>query len=393
MSDALARGRKRPLDDSLEIQVVGMDGEGFKIQVSQSMTGSEIRKIIRDRLPWKVGARVAVLKGFEKLALQKTLTEQGLAEGQSASLSYAYEPANLQEAWRCIQGFPVEDESMALEGILQLEGLNDASQLKNLAGLQSLTFGDAFNQSLKGVHWPSSIQDLTFGDEFNQSLEGVAWPSRLDYLTFGEAFNQSLVGVAWPDFLQTLKFGRQFNQSLEGVAWPSRLENLTFGEAFNQSLVGVAWPDSLQTLQFGRQFNQSLEGVAWPSRLENLTFGEAFNQSLVGVAWPDSLQTLKFGRQFNQSLVGVVWPSNLKILRFAYGSSFNQSLDEVTWPSSLQILTLGTSCNQPLQALQGTALPGNLQTLEFRYLDDRRRLRFFSVGSRCDRSTDESPVL
>ncbi|OLP86135.1 hypothetical protein AK812_SmicGene32789 [Symbiodinium microadriaticum] len=30
-----------------------------------------------------------------------------------------------------------------------------------------------FNQSLEGIHLPSSLQSLTFGDEFQQSMEGI----------------------------------------------------------------------------------------------------------------------------------------------------------------------------------------------------------------------------
>ena len=76
--------------------------------------------MIRDRLPCKDGARVSVLRGTEKLSLRKTLTEQGLAPGQSLSLSYTYEAVDLQEAWMCLKGRPIEDASMAL--LLPMQG-------------------------------------------------------------------------------------------------------------------------------------------------------------------------------------------------------------------------------------------------------------------------------
>ena len=107
-------------DKELEIQVVGVSGDGFQVRVPKSLTGSEFRRIIRDRLPLKAGARVAVMKGSQKLSLSKTLAQEGLVQGEPTSLSYAYEAACLQEAWRCIQKCPVDDESMALEGIRQL---------------------------------------------------------------------------------------------------------------------------------------------------------------------------------------------------------------------------------------------------------------------------------
>ena len=110
-------------DEELDIQVVGVGGDGFQVRVPKSLTCSELRRIIRNRLPLKAGARVVVMKGSQKLSLSKTLAQEGLVQEdqeEPTSLSYAYEVANLQEAWRCIQKCPVDDESMALEGIRQL---------------------------------------------------------------------------------------------------------------------------------------------------------------------------------------------------------------------------------------------------------------------------------
>ena len=53
------------------------------------------------------------------------------------------------------------------------------------SGLQSLTFGAAFDQNLEDVTFPSGLQSLTFGAAFNQNLEGVTFPSGLQSLTFG----------------------------------------------------------------------------------------------------------------------------------------------------------------------------------------------------------------
>ena len=40
--------------------------------------------------------------------------------------------------------------------------------------------------------WPAGLQSLTFGQSFNQSLDNVTWPAGLQSLTFGHGFNQSL---------------------------------------------------------------------------------------------------------------------------------------------------------------------------------------------------------
>ena len=44
--------------------------------------------------------------------------------------------------------------------------------LYTTTGLQSLTFGAAFNQNLEGVTFPSGLH-LTFGADFNQNLEDM----------------------------------------------------------------------------------------------------------------------------------------------------------------------------------------------------------------------------
>ncbi|CAK9034546.1 unnamed protein product, partial [Durusdinium trenchii] len=72
-------------------RVVGVGGDGFQVRVPKSLTCSELRRIIRNRLPLKAGARVTVMKGSQKLSLSKTLAEEGLVQGEPTSLSYAYE--------------------------------------------------------------------------------------------------------------------------------------------------------------------------------------------------------------------------------------------------------------------------------------------------------------
>lgn len=92
--------------------------------------------------------------------------------------------------------------------------------------LQSLTFGDSFNQSLQGLTLPLTLQSLTFGNKFNHSLQEVCLPGSLQSLTFGNQFNQSLRGLRLPN-LQSLTFGHRFNQSLQGLSLPN-LQCLTF---------------------------------------------------------------------------------------------------------------------------------------------------------------------
>lgn len=133
-------------------------------------------------------------------------------------------------AWRCIQGLPDIPGELALEGVTQIEGTTIAmfKYLNNLPKtLESLTFGDSFNQSLKQVTLPNSLQSLTFGSCFNQSLQGVTLPSNLQSLTFGNDFNQGLEQVTLPCNFQSLTFGEGLNWSPKRVVLPRNLQCLT----------------------------------------------------------------------------------------------------------------------------------------------------------------------
>ena len=115
----------------------------------------------------------------------------------------------------------------------------------------------------------NSIVDLSLdGGFFDRTLEVL--PAGLQTLTFGYRFNQSLDKTVLPGSLQTLKFGWVFNQSLDKTALPACLQTLTFGYHFNQSLDKTALPACLQTLTFGGQFNQSLDIATAPSRCKIL---------------------------------------------------------------------------------------------------------------------------
>eukprot|EP00434_Breviolum_minutum_P001192 symbB.v1.2.001043.t2/scaffold56.1/size371842/14 len=280
-------------------------------------------------------------------------------------------------------------------------------------GLQHLTFGEKFNQTLEGISLPKLLQSLTLGGSFNQCLDKVNLPCKLQSLTFGRSFNQSLHHANLPSSLQYLEFGHAFNQSLANLL-PSSLQSLTLGRefrlhledvtpfpfelqtlmvlgssfdqsferliklgsslplqkltlsnSFNLSLKNVEFPRSLRYLEFGYEFNQPLEDVKLPNGLEILAFGQKFNQSLKGVKLPCKLQSLKFGLKFNQSLEEVYLPNSLQSL--ALGGDFGHHLLHLNFPSNLQKLELGKISSEILENLE---LPNALETLFFnQYFD------------------------
>eukprot|EP00435_Cladocopium_sp_Y103_P010461 s2128_g2.t1 len=404
--------------DEVELQVLCLNGEGVTFSVNRSMLGSDLRRLVSDKLPCKPGAKLVVHHMNGALKLDENLAEQGII-GKSGTLSCTYIPTNVYTAWLYACGSASEllncEREFALEGVTHLEGDTHPEHLHleylhHLpSSLASMTFGRHFNQSLERVTLPSGLQSLSFGSEFNQSLERVTLPSQLQSLSFGASFNQSLERVTLPSGLQSLSFGARFNQSLERVTLPSGLQSLSFGARFNQSLERVTLPSSLQSLSFDNDFNQSLERVTLPSSLQSLSFGFDFNQSLERVTLPSSLQSLSFGFDFSQSLERVTLPSSLQSLSF--GARFNQSLERVTLPSSLQSLSFGNDFNQSLervtlpssrfgaefnQSLERVTFPSSLQSLSFGSQFNQRlervtlpsSLQSLSFGARFNQSLD-----
>ena len=299
----------------IELEVLGISGECMlTLNVADSMRGRELWKMILDRIPSKPGLQL-VVSHTSRLVLNESLQQQGL-RGQWAQVSATYMPVNLHTAWRFAHGHRVEDEEFSLNGITEVSGVSEQTPalLHNLPESLHTLIYMSFNQEIHhiDIKLPPGLQSLTFGTNFNQSLDNVTWPAGLQSLTFGICFTQSLDKVTWPAGLQSLTFGAYFNQSLDNVTWPAGLQSLVFGYHFDQSLDNVTWPAGLQSLTFEGDFNQRLDNVTWPAGLQSLTFGHRFNQSLDNVTWPAGLQSLTFGPNFNQSLDKVTWPAGLQ---------------------------------------------------------------------------------
>jgi hypothetical protein len=245
--------------------------------------------------------------------------------------------------------------------------LNNSLNSVNLRDIQTLTFGNDFNQPLGTIlDSLTNLQTLTFGNKFNN---GKKYNDPLDMnKPLGTSLNKLTN-------LRTLTFGEQFNQMLgDSLNKLTDLRTLTFGEQFNQ-ILGNSLDSliNLQTLTFGYNFrnnynnlNTSLDKL---TNLQTLTFGEHFNQRLNNsLKNLTKLQTLKFSREFNNpldnSLDSLI---NLQTLTFVdkFGAGdFNQplhnSLDSLR---NLRILMFSNNFGQPL----GTSLYKltNLQTLTF----------------------------
>ena len=184
--------------DEVELQVLCLTGEGVTLSVRHSMLGSDLRRLVSEKLSCKPGAKLVVHHVNGKLTLHENLGDQGI-DGKAAVLSCTYIPTDVYTAWRFVCELPNCEREFALEGVTHLEGATHGEYLQHLpCSLASLSFGADFNQSLERVTLPSSLQSLSFGDAFNQSLERVTLPWSLKSLSFDNAFNQSLERVTLP---------------------------------------------------------------------------------------------------------------------------------------------------------------------------------------------------
>ena len=210
----------------IELEVLSISGECIlTLNVAKSMLGRELWMTILDKVPSRPGLQL-VVSHTSRLVLHESLQQQGLGS-QRAQVWATYMPVNLFAAWRFAKGYSVEDEEFSLNGLTEVNGVDETTS----ALLHNL---------------PKSLRSLTFSHGFNQGLHHVRLPTRPSKFDFGENFNQSLDNLAWPAGLQTLTFGTYFNQSADNVTWPAGLQSLTFGHCFDQNLDNVTWPAGLQ---------------------------------------------------------------------------------------------------------------------------------------------------
>ncbi|KAK5574629.1 hypothetical protein RB653_009882 [Dictyostelium firmibasis] len=285
------------------------------------------------------------------------------------------------------------------------------------SSVKSLTFGYCFNQVLSEGLIPSSVKSLTFGHSFNQVLSAGSIPSSVKSLTFGYCFNQELSAESIPSSVKSLTFGNDFNQVLSARSIPSSVKSLTFGDGFNQVLSEGSIPSSVKSLTFGNNFNRILSAGSIPSSVKSLTFGRCFNQALSEGLIPSSVKSLTFGHSFNQVLSAGSIPSNVESLTFGYcfdrvlsegsipssaksltfGYDFNQVLSAGSIPSSVESLTFGTSFNKVLSA---GSIPSSVKSLTFGYYFNQvlseglipSSVKSLTFGNRFDQVLSEGSI-
>ena len=194
------------------VSVYCLAGSSFELEVDSAQTGWEAAERIARRVVQPAGLLV--------------LTSGGCLIDQRQLLLHQLQH---DEIWYVVRKLGAGRVTMLWEHLLEERTLSDVAALNETMSLTWLS-----RQQLKqGIQLPSSLQSLSFGDDFNQRLDGIQLPSSLQILTFDRSFNQSLDGISLPSSLQSLTFGYYFNQRLDGIQLPSSLQSLTFGYCFD----------------------------------------------------------------------------------------------------------------------------------------------------------------
>ena len=162
------------------VSVHGLAGSSFEMDVNSAETGRQVA----ERIAAGVGHPAGVL----------VLTSGGCVIDQCQLLLHQVQH---DEIWYVVRKLGAGRVAILWECLLEEKTLSDAAALNET---MSLTWYSS-QELHKGIQLPSSLQSLTFGEEFNQSLEGIQLPSSLQSLTFGYKFNQSMQGIQLPSSL------------------------------------------------------------------------------------------------------------------------------------------------------------------------------------------------
>ena len=130
--------------NEVELQVLCLTGEGVTLSVSRFMLGSDLRRLVSEKLSCKPGAKLVLHHVNGKLTLNENLRDQGIG-GETAVLSCTYIPTDVYAAWRYACELRNCDREFALEGVTHLEGATQGEYLHHLPNsLANMAFGDDF---------------------------------------------------------------------------------------------------------------------------------------------------------------------------------------------------------------------------------------------------------
>ena len=264
-----------------------------------------------------------------------------------------------------------------------------------------------FNQPVERLHpLPSELATLTFGNAFNQSVRGLQLPGQLLHLRIGisgrSEFQQSLDGLSFPPILTRLYVTSTHDTGVQCLSLPMSMRAVVLGEVVLEFEEPPAASVNIDTRSISAGRTIRLPGV-WHKPSANS--GELPPSGLVSPVseglvhfragmfsrWsqqhleaPDILLDgesllrhdnwlLDYGLQSGwQSglLADVVWPQSLRTIRLAITPQQNPNMAGVCWPAGLELLHIGFARRHPnlrdydaTNWFEGAQWPRTLRTL------------------------------
>ena len=156
--------KTEPGGEEKSLEIKGLDGFTFELQVGDDATVEEVYKNISEKIGLKPGRKLLLTSDCIMLDYSRPMLQQV----QGGEISFIVQRISLNDFaksfWNAIEA--ETKESLTAEDVHTLHA----------AAIVSMHFGPRFHQSLAGVTLPSCLQTLTFGDEFDQSLAAVTLP-------------------------------------------------------------------------------------------------------------------------------------------------------------------------------------------------------------------------
>eukprot|EP00929_Paragymnodinium_shiwhaense_P019493 TRINITY_DN13265_c0_g1_i2.p1 TRINITY_DN13265_c0_g1~~TRINITY_DN13265_c0_g1_i2.p1 ORF type:complete len:226 (-),score=33.12 TRINITY_DN13265_c0_g1_i2:774-1451(-) len=168
-----------PTPAMLRLTVRSITGEGYAVEVAGNLRGFGFTRMLQKDCPPGEHGFMKALLGDSEIDLSATLCEQGLQDGSEVTCVF-YSPTEAEVEALCKKY--CNDDIMTPDELLIFQSLTaltvDASLLPRHiglpCGLQSLTFGHFFTESIENVVLPSGLTKLAFRGHFNRSMDNVA---------------------------------------------------------------------------------------------------------------------------------------------------------------------------------------------------------------------------
>ncbi|KAF2072430.1 hypothetical protein CYY_006265 [Polysphondylium violaceum] len=276
-------------------------------------------------------------------------------------------------------------------------------------GVNTIVFGNSFNQTILKDSIPNSVSTIHFGQNFNQDLNYIYFPNNLKYLYFGKNFDQKIRPKRIPHTLKHIGFDNlESNNTAKSLFFLHDgvdhlyLKNsqhyiytppsIKFVKIVNHhsttrisntiQCVTTKHKDLITFIQNPcltkdkktkqEKLNPSIHLDIFITEnqfihpnlfdfliIKSICFDDVFDQLLLPGCLPNTLESIEFG-SYNRPIKKEVFPKSLK--RILFHKSFNQAIDCMLLPNSLTELHLGESFNQPIDK---KSFPNSLTTLAF----------------------------